>query len=218
MEDVLKKLAHMIEIGKVDRNTPYPNELKGEDGASELTLSALKQNIEPQFILNNGLMIGMNNIGEKFEKGEAFIPNMLIAARAMNAAMVHLEPFFSSGEIKPKGTLVLGTVEGDLHDIGKNLVKMIMKGAGWDVVDLGTDVNSEKFLKAVDQNPDCIVGLSALLTTTMLNMEEVVQKVKTRNAATRVFIGGAPVSQEFANSINADGFFPDPRALSRHFN
>ncbi|KAA3611214.1 MAG: cobalamin-binding protein [Calditrichaeota bacterium] len=218
MDNLLKKLAQVVEVGKIDKNTPFPPELKGEDGASELTLKAIEQKIDPQLILNNGLMPGMKKIGERFAKGEVFIPNMLIAARAMNEAMEHLRPHFLAGNIKPKGTLVLGTVQGDLHDIGKNLVKMIMKGDGWDVVDLGTDVSSAKFVQAVEENPNCIIGLSALLTTTMLNMEEVVKAVKEKNAKTKVFIGGAPVSQNFANKIGADSFFPDPHSLAVYFN
>ncbi len=218
MDKLLEQLAHVVEVGKIDKNTPYPPELKDKDGASELTLQAIAQKIDPQKILNNGLMPGMKRIGEKFSRGEAFIPNMLIAAKAMNTAMVHLRPFFLAGSIKPKGTLVLGTVKGDLHDIGKNLVKMIMKGDGWNVVDLGTDVSSEKFVQALDENPQCIIGLSALLTTTMLSMEDVIKAVKYRNPATQVFIGGAPLSQEFANKIGADGFFADPHSLAVHFN
>jgi methanogenic corrinoid protein MtbC1 len=218
MDKILEQLAHVVEVGKIDKNTPYPPELKDKDGASELTLQAIAQKIDPEKILNDGLMPGIKRIGEKFSRGEAFIPNMLIAAKAMNTAMAHLRPFFLAGSIKPKGTLVLGTVEGDLHDIGKNLVKMIMKGDGWDVVDLGTDVSSEKFVQALDKHPQCIIGLSALLTTTMLNMENVIKAVKEKNPATQVFIGGAPLSQDFANKIGADGFFADPHSLAVHFN
>jgi len=216
MEDILKKLSDAIEVGKIDKDTPYPPELVGQEGASELTVRALDQNIDIQTILNDGLIPGMKRIGEKFSRGEAFIPNMLIAARAMNAAMQHLKPFFNDQTIKTKGTLVLGTVAGDLHDIGKNLVKMVMTGAGWEVIDLGTDVSSDKFVLAVKENPQCVVGLSALLTTTMLNMQDVVKAVKKGNPQTKVFIGGAPVSNEFSNKIGADGFFSDPYALVTH--
>ena len=176
IENMLQQLSHLVEIGKIDKNSPYPQELKGKDGASELTLKVLKDNVDPQIILNEGLIPGMNRIGEKFSKGEAFIPDMLIAAKAMNASMEHLKPYILSGEIKSKGTLVLGTVKGDLHDIGKNLVKIIMQGDGWKIVDLGTDVCSDKFVKAVDENDGAILGMSALLTTTMLYMELVIQE------------------------------------------
>jgi 5-methyltetrahydrofolate--homocysteine methyltransferase len=162
-------------------------------------------------------MVAMNSIGEKFAQGKAFIPNLLIAAKAMNASMEHLKPFFESGEVKHRGTMVIGTVSGDLHDIGKNLVKMVMKGDGWNVVDLGVDVPPEKFTNAVVQNPGCIVGLSALLTTTMLNMEGTVNSIREQSADTKIFIGGAPVSQQFCDKIGADGYYSDPHGLVQHF-
>jgi 5-methyltetrahydrofolate--homocysteine methyltransferase len=158
-------------------------------------------------------MIGMKNIGEKFSQGKAFIPDLLISSKAMNAAMVHLKPYFDSGEAKLKGTLVIGTVPGDLHDIGKNIVKMVMEGNGWKVVDLGTDTSESKFIAAVEENPDCIVGLSALLTTTMMNMEKIVKAIKEFKPEVKVFVGGAPLSDKYARSIKADGYFPDPQSL-----
>jgi 5-methyltetrahydrofolate--homocysteine methyltransferase len=135
----------------------------------------------------------------------------------MNASMEHLKPYFESGEVKHRGTMVIGTVSGDLHDIGKNLVKMVMKGDGWNVVDLGVDVSPEKFSDAVDDNPGCIVGLSALLTTTMLNMEGTVKLIREKSPDTKIFIGGAPVSQQFCDKIGADGYYPDPHGLVHHF-
>ncbi|MEA3288455.1 MAG: corrinoid protein [Candidatus Marinimicrobia bacterium] len=215
MEDILQKLAHVIEHGKINRATPYPPELQGQDGASELTLRALEQGLEPKLILNQGLMPGMGRVGDKFSRGEVFIANMLISAKAMNAAMEYLRPLFSTGDITPRGTIVLGTVEGDLHDIGKNLVKMIMKGDGWDVIDLGTDVSSEKFVEAVLEHTEAIVGMSALLTTTMLNMESVVNALRESTPETKIFIGGAPVSQAFSDEIGADGYFRDPHSFAR---
>jgi len=217
MEEILRNLARVVELGKIDKNTPYPPELKGKDGASELTLKALKTGIDPQSILNNGLLPGMNRIGEKFANGEAFIPNMLISAKAMDAATVHLRPYFSAGSVESKGTLVLGTVKGDLHDIGKNLVKMIIKGNGWDVIDLGTDVDSEKFVEAVNEHQGAVVGLSALLTTTMLNMEIVVKELRKNNPDTKIYIGGAPVSQSFCDKIGADAYFRDPHSFACSF-
>jgi len=216
-KEILQKLAECVEKGKADMNSPYPPELKGQKGASELTVEALENNISPGEILNDALMIAMNNIGEKFSQGKAFIPNLLIAAKAMNASMEHLKPFFESGEVQHKGTLIIGTVSGDLHDIGKNLVKMVMKGAGWNVVDLGVDVTAEKFADAVVDNPGCIVGLSALLTTTMMNMEGTLNLIRERSSDTKVFIGGAPVSQQFCEKIGADGYYPDPHSLVQHF-
>lgn len=218
MLELLSRLSELIEVGKINKITPYPPELRGMDGAVEVTQAALSSGIKPIIILNEGLLPGMRNIGEKFGRGEAFIPNMLIAAKAMEKCMVLLRPFFETGDVISKGTLVIGTVKGDLHDIGKNLVKMVMKGNGWDIVDLGTDVESEKFCEAVIENKNCVVGLSALLTTTMLNMEIVVKDVKQINPATKIFIGGAPVSQNFAVQIGADGYFRDPHSFANYFN
>jgi len=215
METILIQLSKLVEAGKIDKNTPYPPELKGEDGADEVTAQALKMGIDPQIILNDGLITGMNAIGEKFSRGEAYIPNMLISAKAMNAALVHLEPFFKGGNIKSKGTVILGTVKGDLHDIGKNLVGLILQGAGWKIVDLGTDVTTEKFINAINENQTAVVGLSALLTTTMVNMESILKAIRENNPETKVYIGGAPVSQAFCDSIGADGYFADPFTFAK---
>lgn len=215
MNDLLSKIAYCVEVGKSDVNTPYPPELNGQEGASELTKLALKT-FTPQEILNEALIIGMKNIGDKFAQGKSFIPNLLIAAKAMNAAMVHLKPYYEKGEIKNKGTIVVGTVMGDLHDIGKNIVKMVMEGDGWKVIDLGIDVNSEKFLNAIKENLNCIVGLSAMLTTTMLNMEKIVKSIKEQFPSTKIYIGGAPVSGKFNEQIGADGYFHDPNSLVNH--
>ncbi|MEA1896977.1 MAG: corrinoid protein [Bacteroidota bacterium] len=218
MTELLQKIAKMVELGKINKSMPFPPELKDKDGASELTLKALEIGIDPQEILNNGLMPGMNAIGEKFSRGEAFIPNMLIAAKAMNAAIEHIRPYFSEGDIPSRGTMILGTVRGDLHDIGKNLVKMIMIGGGWNVIDLGTDVENEKFVNAVKNHEGAIVGMSALLTTTMLNMELIAKELHKIRPVTRIYIGGAPVSQSFCDEIGANGYFRDPYSLVRHLN
>ncbi len=214
MEKLLHNLSLAIELGKKDKNSPYPPDKVGKDGAVELTLQAIKSGIDPQMILNNGLLPGMRRIGEKFAEGEAFIPDMLIAASVMNAALEHLKPYISKGQVKLKGTLVLGTVQGDLHDIGKNLVKMIFEGSGWQVIDLGTDVDSKQFVEAVNEHPGAIVGMSALLTTTMLNMETVVKDLRKNNPRTKIFIGGAPLSESFCKQIAADGYFPDPHSFA----
>lgn len=216
MNELLEKIAHCVEVGKADKNSPHPPDMKGEDGASELTAKALKEGIKANDILQIGFMVGMDRIGQKFSDGKAFIPNLLISAKAMNAGMVHLKPYFDSGETKHKGTMVIGTVSGDLHDIGKNIVKMVMEGNGWKVIDLGVDVTEEKFLQAVEENPGCIVGLSALLTTTMLNMEGIVKAVKERDSSVKIFVGGAPLSSEFSNKIGSDGYFHDPHSLVKY--
>ena len=216
MNNLLEKIAELVERGKIDINSQYPQDLKGQDGVDELTQKALRESINPNDILNKGFMVGMSRIGDKFSQGKAFIPELLMSAKAMNAGMVYLKPYFESGEAIHKGTIVIGTVLGDLHDIGKNIVKMVMEGNGWKVVDLGVDVKPDKFLEAVEKNPECIVGMSALLTTTMMNMQEVVKVVKEKHPNTQIYVGGAPLSQEFSDKIGATGFFHDPHGLVKH--
>lgn len=216
MSELLEKLAVCIERGKVNEKSPFPPDLKGELGADELTKQALDEGVAPEVILNDSLMIGMRKMGDKFEIGKAFIPDMLIAAKAMNAAMVHLQPFFESGEIESKGDFILGTVAGDLHDIGKNIVRMVLSGGGWNVIDLGTDVKPEKFVEALKEFPNALIGMSALLTTTMMQMETSTKAIKDVSPNTKVFIGGAPISQEFSDKIGADGYFPDPNKFVKY--
>jgi len=216
MDELLKQLAVCIERGKAEKDSPYPPDMKGQDGASEITRQLLDGGVSANDILKKALMAGMNIIGDKFSQGIAFIPELLIAAKAMNAAMVHLKPYFDSGEAEHRGTFIVGTVAGDLHDIGKNIVRMVLEGDGWNVVDLGVDVNTEKFLNALKENPEAYVGMSALLTTTMVNMEESVKAIKEANSNTKVFVGGAPLSQEFNDKIGADGYFPDPHTFAKY--
>lgn len=211
MDSLLERIAQNTERGKVNRDAPYPPDLKGQDGVDELTALALADGVDPNRVLNDGLMAGMSRIGERFSRHEAFVPDLLMAARAMGAGMVHLKPYFDSGVTKHKGKLVIGTVQGDLHDIGKNLVAMIMEGGGWEVIDIGVDVSAEKFIEAIDAHPGCVVGLSALLTTTMLNMEKIVQAIKTQRPDTKVIVGGAPLTQEFSEKIGADHYSRDPQ-------
>jgi methanogenic corrinoid protein MtbC1 len=215
MSDLLERLALCVEKGKVDRDSTYPPDMKGQDGASELCRQALDAGMPPDQVLKGGLVVGMRRIGDAFGAGKAFIPQILIAAKAMNAAMAHLKPCFLSGEVTHRGTVVLGTVAGDLHDIGKNIVRMILEGDGWKTVDLGVDVGPEMFLAALDEAPDGIVAMSALLTTTMANMKATIDAIRERHGATRVFVGGAPVTAEFAEMIGADGYFPDPHSFAR---
>jgi 5-methyltetrahydrofolate--homocysteine methyltransferase len=161
-------------------------------------------------------MVGMSRIGERFGRHEVFVPDLLMAARAMGAGMAHLKPYFESGAATRKGTFVIGTVQGDLHDIGKNLVAMIIEGGGWEVIDLGVDISAEKFIAAIDAHPGCTVGLSALLTTTMMNMEKIVQAIKSQRPGTKVLVGGAPLTQEFSEKIGADHYFRDPQAALQY--
>ncbi|HOD52074.1 MAG TPA: cobalamin-dependent protein [Candidatus Hydrogenedentes bacterium] len=217
-EELLQQLAVCVERGKVNQASPYPPDMKGKDGADELAKKALEQGISPNDVLEKALIVGMGNIGKKFSANQVFVPDVLMAAKAMSAAMAHLKPFLDSGQVKTKGTFVIGTVQGDLHDIGKNLVCMVMEGGGWKVVDLGVDVSPEKFLAAVKENPGAAVGLSALLTTTMVNMEKTVKLVKDQVPGTTVVVGGAPLTQEFANKIGADAYSPDPQGALDYLN
>jgi methanogenic corrinoid protein MtbC1 len=211
MNNILEKLLEAVELGKVDRNSPYPPQLKGQDGASELTILALETGVAPQQILNNALIPAMGNVGKKFNENKIFVPQMLMSARAMGASMVQLKPFFASGEIKAKGTFVIGTVKGDLHDIGKNLVSMMIEGSGWNIIDLGVDVGADRFNEILKDHKDAVVGLSALLTTTMVNMEEIVSSIKKEHPSIKVIIGGAPVNEDFCKKIGADFYGPDPQ-------
>ena len=210
MSDTLVRLSNCVEVGKINKVSPFPPSLKGQDGADELCKAALDEGIKPESILNEALIPGMARIGEKFSQGKAFVPEMLIAAKAMTAAMKHLKPFFTSGEIKRKGVFIVGTVAGDLHDIGKNIVAMTIEGAGWEVVDLGVDVKKEKFMETIEKHPTCVVGLSALLTTTMANMESIVKEIKGKYPNKIILVGGAPLSKEFCNKIGANFYSPDP--------
>lgn len=211
MSELLARLAMCIERGKVNKASPYPPDLRGQDGAEELTKQALDSGTAPSDILEQGLIVGMGNIGHKFSRNEVFVPDLLMAAKAMSSAMVQLKPFFESGQARHKGTIVIGTVKGDLHDIGKKLVAMVLEGGGWNVVDLNVDVAPDKFLEALKQHPGAALGMSALLTTTMVNMEETVKLVRQQAPQTKIIIGGAPVTDEFRAKIGADAYSPDPQ-------
>ncbi len=178
--------------------------------AVRLTQALLDAGTKPQVIIDDALVVGMTNIGEKFKNNQVFVPEVLIAARAMKEAMAMLEPLLVKAGIKPKYTAVIGTVQGDLHDIGKNLVAMMWKGANFGVVDLGTNVAPDKFVVAAKDNQANIVGLSALLTTTMPSMKTTVDALRGAGLKNvKVIIGGAPVTAEFAKEIGADAYGPD---------
>ena len=157
-------------------------------------------------------MPAMEKVGREMRDNIKFVPEVLMSARAMSAAMKHLKPYLASGATKRKGTFIIGTVEGDLHDIGKNLVIMMVEGGGYEVLDLGVDVKTETFIETAKKHPDSIIGLSCLLTTTMPNMEETVKAIKADNPTQRVCIGGAPVHREFGEKIGADYYAPDPQS------
>ena len=180
---------------------------KAED-VKNMVAQALEEKIEAEKILEEGLIAGMDVIGGRFKRNEIYIPEVLIAARAMHAGMSVLEPILAESGVKMIGKLAIGTVKGDLHDIGKNLVSMMFKGAGFEVNDLGVDVSAEKFVEAADNGAD-IVGLSALLTTTMVQMKNIIENLKEKGAGAKIIIGGAPVTQNYCDEIGADGYAAD---------
>ncbi|MEI8341084.1 MAG: corrinoid protein [Verrucomicrobiota bacterium] len=178
--------------------------------AKQLTQTLLDEGMKPLDIVEKGLVPGMSAIGEKFKNNEVFVPEMLIAARAMKEAMSLLDPLLAKAGITPKHTVVIGTVQGDLHDIGKNLVAMMLKGANFGIVDLGTNVPHEKFAAAVKEHNASVLALSALLTTTMPAMRGTVEVVRAAGLNdVKIMIGGAPITQDFATEIGADGYSSD---------
>jgi len=209
--ELLEKLSECVEFGKINLASPYPPQMKGQPGADEITKEALESGVTPTEILNDALILAMNKVGQKFTENKIFVPQMLLSAKAMGASMVHLKPFFANGSVQRKGVFILGTVFGDLHDIGKNLFGMMVEGAGWEVIDLGIDVKTEKFVEAVQQHPTAVVGISALLTTTMVNMKPVIDAIKAVSPSTKVIVGGAPLSADFAVTIGADGYGKNPQ-------
>lgn len=177
--------------------------------AVEITQAAIDEGMAPETILNEGLVSGMNIVGARFKANEVYIPEVLISARAMKMSMEYLEPKLSEAGVEPIGKALIGTVQGDLHDIGKNLVMMMLKGSGFEVVDAGIDVSAEKFVTQAKAAGTQIVGLSALLTTTMPSMETTVKAIKDAGLNAKVIIGGAPVTQNYADKIGADGYAAD---------
>ncbi len=194
----LKKIADNLIKGKAPE-------------VKELVQKAIDEGVDVEKVLNEGLVAGMSVVGEKFKKNEFYIPEVLIAARAMKAGMGILRPILAEKNIKGVGTVVLGTVRGDLHDIGKNLVAMMLEGAGFEIIDLGVDVSPEKFIETAKEKKADLVGLSALLTTTMPSMKDVVKAVGDSGLKdkVKVMIGGAPLTQSYADEIGADGYAPD---------
>ncbi|UCE50172.1 MAG: corrinoid protein [Phycisphaerales bacterium] len=192
----LKALADAVIRG--DQNT-----------AVEITKAALAEGMAAKSVLDDGLIAGMDVIGARFKKNEVYIPEVLIAARAMKMAMEFLEPELAKAGVEPVGKFLIGTVQGDLHDIGKNLVAMMLKGAGFEVIDLGVDVDPEKFVEQVKATNVNVVGMSALLTTTMPGMEKTLKALRDAGVPAKIIIGGAPVTQDYAERIGADGYAAD---------
>jgi 5-methyltetrahydrofolate--homocysteine methyltransferase len=194
----------------VDMNALAEAVTKGDqNGAVEMTKTAMAEGMEVKKILDDGLIGGMNLIAARWKRNEVYIPEVLIAARAMKSAMEVIEPELSRCGIEPIGKFMIGTVQGDLHDIGKNLVVMMLKGAGFEVIDIGIDVPPEKFIEQAKANNPQVIGMSALLTTTMPAMDKTLQAIRAANIDAKVIIGGAPVTQGYADKIGADGYSPD---------
>ena len=196
----------------------YDAVLNGDNKKSAAeTEAALKSGVKAEDILHKACIPAMAEVGRLFEEGEKFVPEMLISARAMQAAMALLRPELVKADVKTLGTVLIGTVRGDLHDIGKNLVKMMLEGAGFEVVDMGVDVSPQKFVDTARDKKAQIIGLSALLTTTMPGMKATIETLKEAglHGTVKVMIGGAPITQDYANEIGADGFAPDASSAVR---
>lgn len=195
MEALFEKIAERLIVGKIDE-------------VKELSQQALDQGASPRDIIDKGLLAGMDVVGKRFKAGDMFIPEVLLCARCMHGAMDILKPLLSEADAAGVGIYVIGTVEGDLHDIGKNLVSMMLQGAGFEVIDLGTNIKPQQFVDAVSEHKPTILGLSALLTTTMPKMEETINALKEAGIRDQVKImaGGAPVTQAFVDEIGADAY------------
>ncbi len=181
------------------------------EGVEELTREALEKDEEPQSIISDGLIGGMNVVGERFKAGDMFVPEVLMSAKAMKSGMEIVNPLLTEGDRDESITVVIGTVEGDLHDIGKNLVSMMLESGGMEVINLGVDLEADEFVRAVKENDADVLGMSALLTTTMTEMQNVIEVLEEEGLrdSLDVIVGGAPVTQEFADDIGADGWAPD---------
>ncbi|MGB9690654.1 MAG: corrinoid protein [Candidatus Sumerlaeaceae bacterium] len=209
--ELLKEIADLVAMGHANAQSKYPPTLAGQAGVAEKVTQAISGGIEAQRILVHGLMAGMEIVGRRFCTGEIFLPEVFMASKAMKAGVELLKPHLASAAVPRRGIFVLGTVQGDVHDIGKNLVKIMVEGAGWEVVDLGTSVPAEQFVEAVRQHRPLALGLSALLTTTMQQMPVVIESLRRCELDIPVIVGGAPVSESFARSIGAH-YGHDPQA------
>lgn len=211
-EEIIENIKTNVIQGRINsEDEGFDEGFEGRPATVELIEEAIKTGIDVNAIVINGLTDGMNIVGENFEKGRYLIPDMLASAEAVGAAMDILAPHLEKAGVESKGKIVLATVKGDLHDIGKNIVAIMLKGAGYKIVDLGTDVPDEKIIEACEQHKPKFLGLSALLTTTMREMENVIRGLKTKGLRqdVKVLIGGAPTSSEFAEKIAADAYCAD---------
>lgn len=194
--NILEQIAEVLENGE-------------DEEISQYVLQALENNFSPQNILNDGLLLGMSRVGEKFKKHEIFLPDVLMSAKTMHVALEKLKPLLIRDNVPALGKIVIGTVEGDLHDIGKNLVCIMLRGAGFEVIDLGYDVSATHFVETAQKENISLIGMSTLLTTTMPAMKKVVDLIKEKNLNIKTIIGGSPVSKEYAEKIGADEYGHD---------
>lgn len=201
-----------MELQKIYQNVIEGNAAEVQSGVQ----AALAEGVAADVILNQALIAAMEEVGKRFEEGDFFVPEMLIAARAMQSGLALLKPHLIEGGVKAAGKVAIGTVKGDLHDIGKNLVAMMLEGAGYEVQDLGTDVDAQKFVKAAQEGAN-VIGMSALLTTTMSSMQTTIQALQTAGLrdSVKVVIGGAPVTDAYAKQVGADAFAPDASSAVR---
>ncbi len=207
----LEDIGKNVILGRPDKDSPLYPDMVGQPGVKELTEQALSENMAAEDVLNNGLVPGIQTVGQRMAANEMFIPEVLQSTIAFKAGSTLLKPLLASEGTLAKGTAVIGTVKGDLHDIGKSLVGMMLEGAGFEVVDLGVDVSPEQFVAAVEENDANIVGMSALLTTTMFGMGDTVKALESAEIrqAVKVVVGGAPINQQFSDDTGADGYAQD---------
>ena len=207
--DYIEEIKSCVIKGHINKDSNYPQDLSGKPGVEEIVQEALEQDIPVGDILHKGLIGGMETVGEKFSKGEYFVPEMLFSAKAMKSGLAILKPLLVDQKISTIGTVILGTVEGDMHDIGKNLVGMMLEGAGFEVIDLGVNTPVQKFVTTAREHPQALIGLSALLTITMEKMRDVIDAFDQYQLKNKIIIGGAPVTSRYAEEIGASGYAAD---------
>ncbi len=203
---LLEKIKECVVQGHIDAGSKFPKTMQGKAGVRELTQKAIDEKTDVEEILSKALIPAMTIVGKRYENNEIFVPEMLFSARAMKSGLELIRPFLLKGSDLILGKVIIGTVQGDMHDIGKNLVCMMLEGAGFEIEDLGINVPAQKFLDAAKQDPDALVGMSALLTVTMKNMKNVIELLRDNDLKNKVFIGGAPVTPGFAEEIRAEGY------------
>lgn len=203
---ILESILESVVQGHIDATSKFPKGMEGKIGVRELTEQAIAEGVPVEDILSKGLIPAMSIVGQRYERNEIFVPEMLFSAKAMKSGLELIKPLLLEGSELILGTVIIGTVQGDLHDIGKNLVCMMLEGAGFQIEDLGINVPAQKFVDAAKHHPNALIGMSALLTVTMKNMKGVIDTLRANNLSNKVFIGGAPVTPGFAEEIGAEGY------------